>query len=67
MALIFATSSNIIVFLVHNGVQVKIYLTAKGLKNAESANKPSDYSNESTAGADASVEMPKLHNIKLAC
>ena len=23
------------------------------------------YSNESTAGADASVEMPKLHNIKL--
>ncbi len=24
------------------------------------------YNNESTAGADASVEMPKLHNIKLA-
>ncbi len=23
------------------------------------------YRNESTAGADASVEMPKLHNIKL--
>ena len=23
------------------------------------------YDNESTAGADASVEMPKLHNIKL--
>ncbi len=24
-----------------------------------------DFNNESTAGADASVEMPKLHNIKL--
>ena len=24
-----------------------------------------NYNNESTAGADASVEVPKLHNIKL--